>query len=64
MNINEITKNDINDILDALNIIKTVCYNNICDMCPFSEHGRCNIKYRAPEDWELEEYSIWRAFKR
>lgn len=61
MNIEDITRDDI---LDALNIIKTVCYNNICDMCPFCERGACHIKADDPEDWDVEDYSIWRAFKR
>ena len=41
MNIEDVTKSDI---LDALNIIKTVCYNNICDLCPFSGQGIVILK--------------------
>lgn len=50
------------DILAALAIIKTVCYNNICSQCPFGG-DLCNIKISDPEDWEIEFNPIWRAFK-
>lgn len=50
------------DILEALNIIKTVCYNNMCSFCPFGG-DLCHIKISDPEDWDIEEVTIWRAFK-
>lgn len=49
------------DIFDALNVIKTVCYNNTCEFCPFGGSGICHIKISDPEDWDIEEVTIWRA---
>ena len=51
------------DILDALDTIKTICYNNICEFCPFGGSGYCHIKAGDPEDWEVKEHSIWRALR-
>ena len=60
MNIEDVTKTDI---LDALDIIKTVCYNNVCEFCPFGGSGYCHIKAGDPENWDIKETVIWRAFK-
>ena len=50
------------DILDALEVIQTVCYNNTCVSCPFGGES-CHIKYPDPEQWEIDVNTIWRAFK-
>ena len=45
------------DIIAALVIIKTVCYNNSCSSCPFGG-DLCHIKISDPEDWDVKENVI------
>ena len=59
IDIEKITKPNI---IDALETIKTVCFNNTCSFCPFGG-DHCYIKYPDPEQWDIDENTIWRAFK-
>lgn len=50
------------DIINAAEIIQTVCDNYECRYCPFgNESDKCLIQEFAPTDWEIESTLIWRV---
>lgn len=62
-------KQEKQEILKALQLIKDICKTNPCDACPFYEvhTGNCNIHSKMPYDWdnkepEEEKELTWRAF--
>ena len=52
------------NLLNALNIIKKTCEENICSECPCSLNGGTCMVHRAfPNEWNLvEEQPAWKAF--
>lgn len=59
LDIEQLTKPNV---IEALEIIKSVCFNNTCTFCPFGG-DYCHIKRGDPEQWEIDINTIWRAFK-
>lgn len=52
------------DIINALIMIQDICNNNACDTCPFQIYDKeCGITYNEPDDWIINDFDNWRAFK-
>ena len=58
------------EIINALNVIKEECRDNLCVRCPFydktlNDVPRCRIRSDAPMVWNItdEDPETWRAFK-
>lgn len=50
-------------IISALTIIKNVCDENTCDLCPLRKGGGCHVADNgSPNLWKLNEKDNWRAF--
>lgn len=51
-------------IINALKLIKSVCEDHKCENCPFLIYeNECGITYNEPDDWSINDYNEWRAFK-
>lgn len=57
---------DRKDILDALRLIRKVCSNSTCYICPFrvpNTVDECMFCHTQPDDWSIvSEESNWCAF--
>lgn len=53
------------EICNALEIIKDICYRNTCSECPFGRGDNdCILQKYAPVDLEIEnQENVWRALK-
>ena len=56
---------DYKKIIDALSLIQSICSEEMCETCPFHLYdiNECGITYNEPDDWDINYFDNWRAFK-
>ena len=52
-------------IIEALNVIKSVCENNSenCSKCPFDIAGTCGVTDLQPCNWKIGKYNKFQALE-
>lgn len=53
------------EIVNALKVIKEVCSQHKCDVCPLiMSNGECGVvdPVTQPEDWMIRPANAWKAF--
>ena len=59
-------KHTIEEIVNALKVIKGECYGTDCRDCPFgNDAGNCELDACSPAHWDIadEKPARWRALK-
>lgn len=50
-------------VIEALNLIKTICCSYTCDECPFRNNDKCQFQNVPPYHWNIKEVDKFRAFE-
>lgn len=54
----------IDELANAVNVIKKTCSNNACSDCPLLNDGRCGITdgNKHPQDWKIMDIKHMKIF--
>lgn len=54
----------IDELVNAVNVIKKTCSNNACSDCPLLNDGRCGITdiNKNPQDWKIMDIKHMKIF--
>lgn len=54
----------IDELVNAVNVIKKTCSNNACSECPLLNDGRCGITdiNKNPQDWKIMDIKHMKIF--